>query len=180
MKRVGVLVMLLMIISCGENKTKSKVIAVDTGSDTIKEKQVYESAKRKATFKDSAVALVYDNYNAVKTALVNTDAESAIAAAEDLSVSLDKIESQESLKNEVEKLLKENNIEKQREIFQHITAGIKNLVLNNLKEGKLYYQYCPMAFQGKGGYWLSNEEKIRNPYWGDKMLTCGVVQEEIK
>jgi len=43
---------------------------------------------------------------------------------------------------------------------------------------KLYRQYCPMAFQNKGAYWLSSEKKIMNPYFGDKMLHCGVVKEE--
>ncbi len=180
MKRVGVLIMLLMVISCGENKTKSNVIAVDTSSATSKEKQVYEAAERKATFKDSAVGLVYDNYNAVKTALVNTDPMGTKLAAEDLSAALNSLEANNALKKSVEKLSAEEDIEVQREIFQEVTAGVKSLVQNNLEEGKLYYQYCPMAFQGKGGYWLSNEEKIRNPYWGDKMLTCGVVQGEIK
>ena len=37
----------------------------------------------------------------------------------------------------------------------------------------IYYQYCPMAFDNKGAYWLSNTEEIRNPYFGDKMPNCG-------
>jgi len=36
-----------------------------------------------------------------------------------------------------------------------------------------YYQYCPMAFDNKGAYWISNETEIRNPYFGEKMLKCG-------
>ena len=31
-----------------------------------------------------------------------------------------------------------------------------------------------MAFNNEGAYWLSDAEQIRNPYFGDKMLTCGV------
>lgn len=40
---------------------------------------------------------------------------------------------------------------------------------------KLYVQHCPMANNDKGANWLSLEEKIRNPYYGDAMLTCGSV-----
>ena len=31
----------------------------------------------------------------------------------------------------------------------------------------------------KGGDWLSGEKEIRNPYFGDKMLTCGFVKTTI-
>jgi membrane fusion protein, copper/silver efflux system len=42
---------------------------------------------------------------------------------------------------------------------------------------KLFYDFCPMALNSKGAYWLSNTEEIRNPYFGDKMLGCGKVKE---
>ncbi|MGV3502744.1 MAG: DUF3347 domain-containing protein [Adhaeribacter sp.] len=41
----------------------------------------------------------------------------------------------------------------------------------------LYYQYCPMANQNQGGYWLSANKEIRNPYFGSGMLTCGSTEE---
>lgn len=44
-------------------------------------------------------------------------------------------------------------------------------------EQMLYVQYCPMAFDDRGAYWLSTEERIFNPYFGDKMLRCGSVEE---
>jgi len=37
-----------------------------------------------------------------------------------------------------------------------------------------------MAFDGKGGYWLSNSKEIRNPYFGDIMLACGEVTEVLE
>ena len=37
----------------------------------------------------------------------------------------------------------------------------------------IYYQYCPMARDNKGAFWLSAVEEINNPYFGDAMLTCG-------
>ena len=42
-----------------------------------------------------------------------------------------------------------------------------------------FYEYCPMAFNNEGGYWLSDNEKIVNPYFGDKMLNCGEVKEKL-
>ena len=40
---------------------------------------------------------------------------------------------------------------------------------------KLYVQHCPMADNNKGANWLSLEQEIRNPYYGDAMLSCGSV-----
>ena len=40
----------------------------------------------------------------------------------------------------------------------------------------VYVQYCPMA----KGQWLSDEKEIKNPYYGNSMLTCGSVKSEIK
>lgn len=39
----------------------------------------------------------------------------------------------------------------------------------------LYVQKCPMANSNKGAVWLSTEKEIKNPYYGDQMLTCGSV-----
>ena len=43
----------------------------------------------------------------------------------------------------------------------------------------LYRQYCPMAFDNKGAHWLSETEAIRNPYFGEKMLSCGQTKETL-
>jgi Cu(I)/Ag(I) efflux system membrane fusion protein len=47
------------------------------------------------------------------------------------------------------------------------------------KGGKVYQQFCPMAFDNAGANWLSNDAAIRNPYFGDKMLECGEVKDSI-
>ena len=44
----------------------------------------------------------------------------------------------------------------------------------------LYIQHCPMAQNYEGADWLSLEKEIRNPYFGDMMLTCGSVTGEIE
>jgi Cu(I)/Ag(I) efflux system membrane fusion protein len=43
----------------------------------------------------------------------------------------------------------------------------------------VYRQYCPMAFDGDGAYWISDEEQIRNPYLPENMLRCGEVVERL-
>lgn len=43
----------------------------------------------------------------------------------------------------------------------------------------VYRQYCPMAFDEAGAYWISDEATIRNPYVPDDMLRCGEVVEPL-
>ena len=75
----------------------------------------------------------------------------------------------------------ENDIEKQRALFSDLTNALhdsfKMYTVNGLHA---YYQYCPMAFDNKGAYWISREEEIRNPYFGEQMLTCGETKETLK
>ena len=42
-----------------------------------------------------------------------------------------------------------------------------------------YLMHCPMAFKNKGADWLQNSKDVINPYYGDKMLTCGSTKETI-
>jgi hypothetical protein len=44
----------------------------------------------------------------------------------------------------------------------------------------LYYQHCLMYNDGEGANWLSKENTVRNPYFGNAMLTCGKTTETIK
>ena len=44
----------------------------------------------------------------------------------------------------------------------------------------LYIQYCPMANDNGGAYWLSKSKKIRNPYFGKSMLNCGETRDSVK
>ena len=45
--------------------------------------------------------------------------------------------------------------------------------------GDLYIVHCPMAFDDKGGDWLSKVPTVLNPYFGDEMLRCGSVTGEL-
>ena len=48
-----------------------------------------------------------------------------------------------------------------------------------IKNLTLFRQYCPMAFDNKGAYWLSNTQEIYNPYFGEEMRFCGEVKEQL-
>lgn len=69
------------------------------------------------------------------------------------------------------------NIEKQREVFANFSTNMYALAKSlKLTSESIYYQYCPM----KKAYWLSNDAAIKNPYYGNAMLTCGKVTDIIQ
>ena len=69
-------------------------------------------------------------------------------------------------------------IEAQRRQFDFLSqAMIHTIKAFGAAGADLYVQHCPMAFDNEGADWISNEEAIRNPYFGDRMLKCGSVLE---
>ncbi len=73
------------------------------------------------------------------------------------------------------------DIEAQRKAFSSLSDNLyKSVKAYGLGGEEAFYEFCPMAFNNEGAYWLSDQEQIRNPYFGDKMLTCGSVKEKLK
>ena len=78
--------------------------------------------------------------------------------------------------------ISENDVlENQRE---HFIVLSKNMIAfaSNLDEidTPVFVQHCPMANTNKGADWLSLSEDVKNPYYGEAMLTCGEVVKRIK
>lgn len=77
-------------------------------------------------------------------------------------------------------LAAEKNLDAKRKEFEVIADAIWSLTRTVKYKGqKVYWQFCPMAFNDKGAYWMSNQREIRNPYFGDAMLECGSVEDSL-
>jgi Cu(I)/Ag(I) efflux system membrane fusion protein len=73
-----------------------------------------------------------------------------------------------------------DDIEAQRTAFKNLSDNLyKSIKAFGLGGVTAYYEYCPMAFNDTGAYWLSDNSVVRNPYFGDKMLSCGSVEETL-
>ena len=71
-------------------------------------------------------------------------------------------------------------LDNKRSYFSHISEIMYCTIKSfGLKQGNLFVIFCPMAFDGKGAYWISDSKTIQNPYLGSKMPTCGEVKEEL-
>lgn len=85
------------------------------------------------------------------------------------------------LASQLKEMGSKSDLEGQRETFVLLSQNMIQIgqQIGGL-ENKLYVQHCPMANNDKGADWLSREEEIRNPYYGDAMLTCGSVVSTIE
>ena len=128
------------------------------------------------SFEDENVGKQFQHYIHLKTALVNSDMDEAKTGAKMLLEHSDDA----ALKGLLSKISEASEIEEQRSLFSDVTEKMTVIVNESISSGEVYQQFCPMAFNNEGGYWLSTEEEIRNPYFGDRMLKCGKVTETIK
>ncbi len=137
---------------------------------------------------------VFDNYFAVKDALVKTDGNTASAKATALlsainAVKMETLKTDEhnvwmkvlkNIKEDAEHIADTKDAKHQRDHFDTLSKNMYDLIKVSKQETPTYYQFCPMANNGKGANWLSKENVVKNPYYGSMMLSCGKVVETIK
>lgn len=128
------------------------------------------------------------HYFDLKDALVETNFERSKSEVDELSSSLRKYEEKgmmepgfwTNIEKELALLSSAEDIESLRKHFKPFSRELIALVKKGkLDQATIYVQFCPMADNHKGAFWMSLQEEIRNPYFGDKMLICGVVKEKI-
>lgn len=137
---------------------------------------------------------VVDAYLQVKDALVKDDVQEIDKAiglmSEKVAVVVPTrlegkgLEAWENHQSLYEAKLKEmrhiKGLENKRSYFSHLSEIMYCTIKSfGLKQGNLFAIFCPMAFDGKGAYWISNSKIIQNPYLGTKMPTCGEIKEEL-
>lgn len=134
-------------------------------------------------------------YFDMKDALVQSDLKTAQEEAAEVMESLDEVmawaegqgignallEVLSHLSEQTKKLHEAQNIDQARKQF----IMLSDMMIGLSKQAgpfpiPVYVQFCPMANENQGAYWLSTKEQIRNPYYGDMMLTCGEVRDVIK
>lgn len=193
MKKVLITVLLLAVVAYGGyyffSSKEKKSDDADLQPLTIQENS--------GPFNQSYQQLLTGYYN-LKDALVASDTSKANAASKELIVYADSLKIQEingdstgmiretartftgTISGSAQALVKEPTLEAKRKEFEMISDALYTLTQTVRYGGeKIYYQYCPMAFDNRGAYWLSNRPVIRNPYFGDEMLECGEVKDSL-
>jgi Cu(I)/Ag(I) efflux system membrane fusion protein len=136
-----------------------------------------------------AIQPVYDSYLQTQRALADDDVDAAKAgfgtlaeavsgvATDDWSQNLatDWERIHEPLQEAARDGAKAEDMEKARRAFWRVSDQILAMerVYGHAGAVVYYRHHCPMAFDNTGAPWLSDSDDIRNPYFGDQMLTCG-------
>lgn len=137
---------------------------------------------------------VFTSYVSLKESFVATDPNQVKAEAAKTQAALSKMDMMlltgvahndwmnysGGLEAALKDMLATDDIEAQRASFSKLSDNLYNSIKAYGLGGTVaYYDFCPMAFNDDGGYWLSDVTEIRNPYFGDKMLKCGSVEETL-
>jgi hypothetical protein len=198
---------MFVMLACGEKKAaegRAEELHEEHADHEVMQEETHEklnTAEDVRSFPEPAPTLqqqvgsLLNDYLAIKDALVESSAEGTSEAASQLLASIKGFsagkdlpqdqqeyynEQAEGMQDQLRNMVQATAVNKQRDHFAVVTKNIYQLskAFNPGKE-PVYYQYCPMAFNNNGGYWLSAQEEIRNPYFGDKMLKCGRVEETL-
>jgi len=132
-------------------------------------------------FKDEKLGGAYGHYLHLKDALVASNGDEAKQAASELQKALLPISNGKKAANEATKTSSSSDLTEQRKSFSLLSKEMTTLVKGSkLSSGYLFVEYCPMANNNDGAFWLSNEREIKNPYFGNMMLKCGSVKETLQ
>ena len=130
-------------------------------------------------------------YLKMKEAFVDSDAQgvSAFAKAtlkEILSIPESELGKMEKLHlSKIRKILTaitgKDDIESQRRDFVILNQNMVPLAKNlDVVEPEVFILKCPMADNNHGAFWISADKEIRNPYYGEQMMTCGSVVDSVQ
>ncbi len=138
---------------------------------------------------------VFDDYIDLVTALADDDYESseaAVHAMHDAMLELDAAALDapvqqawepvdEALHEALHAMYDADDLDGIRDHLEHLseyTAVMAEHFAGGVL-GPVYRLHCPMAFDDQGADWLQRVENVANPYFGDAMFRCGVVEETV-
>lgn len=166
-------------------------------SDTKMEAMVMIDKKKIPSKFKTQLGKVVNSYLTLKNKLANDDANIK-SAVKSIKTSLNKVDMSlvlgdahnvwmkalTTMKKNLKLLDKAVSIDEQRTLFLTLSNSLsdatKQLGIKMDGNKTVYVDFCPMADNNNGGYWLSTEKKIKNPYFGKAMSKCGSVKGEIK
>ena len=138
------------------------------------------------------LAAAIDPYLDLKNALVASNARQAATAAKQTQASLATVdmtlvkgEAHHQWMNYLDTMQEAlgtigtgGTLEAQRTAFAPLSkAFYQSIQQFGITGLDAYYQFCPMADNNTGAYWLSETKEINNPYFGEAMLRCGETQK---
>lgn len=171
----------------------NKYVNTKTDSDNFKLPNFKKSTPD--NFKKQLIK-VMDAYFSIRDALVNSNSEDASLKAKPFYSLIENVDSEmltdesekfwnknlQLLKTHSMKIVNTNDLSNQRKAFSHI-SDILTIVLKayGSTNNEMYFVlHCPMVYDNDGANWISFDNFVKNPYFGEKMLKCGYITDTIK
>lgn len=181
-KSIFLLGLLTVATACNNNKEKISEGHVENArKDDLTKTAKPLTQSVSVNLKSDVLNSVYQQYQHLTTALVDGDAGEAKIAAIAIETGARQIKGGEALVASAALVTGGKDIASQRRSYTLLSQSfIALLKQTGISSGELYIAHCPMAQDNKGAFWVTNTKEIRNPYFGQEMLTCGSVTETLK
>lgn len=175
---------------CQYDRVKKDAQVTDNAvSDSVKEDTIVKEQE-----KVNLLSTMYDQYFALKDALVKDDGATASNKALAIVKTIKEVDMnamsteehaawmkvEKDLLMHAEHISETKDIAHQREHFSMLSQNVYSLTKTFKPDETAYLQHCPMYDDGKGADWLSKESAVKNPYYGSSMLSCGKTTQTIK
>lgn len=171
---------IVIITACGSGKNKELTQNDDhAGHDTMQMDN--KVSGKEVKIKDDNLSAIYHQYALLTEALISENVINAKVASNAIEAGSKFLNDGTRIASAAAKITAAPDIESQRREYAHLSNALISLVKESgTNSGEVYVDFCPMAMNDKGAFWLSSTKNIKNPYYGDKMLTCGQVKDTIK
>ena len=161
----------ITVSACNQNAKPVADAAVKTDSVKTVTAQVADT---------SNTAAVLNAYLDLKNQFLKSKVADIQSTAATLEIRLKGIQGCTETATLAEQIAASNDIKAQRAAFLILSNDVIALAKGaGFKSAPVYIDYCPMADGGKGGYWLSLNKAIENPYFPEQMKECGQVKGQI-
>ena len=187
---IGISIAAVTFASCNNNASDQKK-EMDVKKDSSANEMQSNTTQ---TQNETPIHGILTRYLQVKNALAEDNGNDAASGGKAITEEMAKLNktslsiAQKKAYDAVADDIKENaehinensgKLDHQREHFEMLSQDMYDLVKSFDGTQKLYKDFCPMANDNKGAFWISETKEIKNPYLGKKMPTCGDVKEEI-
>jgi len=170
--RISVLAVVAAISACNQSAKQQDAVKTDTAAVKVVDAKIADATNTAQVFS------VY--YIALKNQFLKSDVAGIKTAAAKLESKLMRIKGCAETATLANKIATTDDIKDQRTAFLMLSNDVIALVKGSrIKTVAIYVDYCPMADGGNGGYWLSLDKKIQNPYFPEQMKECGSVKEKM-
>lgn len=187
----------LSLTNCSPGNKKEETLESQENKNETSEKALETSVPQFVVDENFQQQLgdVFDAYVSLKDAFISSDPQKVKSESNATSLAVSKVDMKlltgaahndwmtfvAPMESALKEIAGSSDIEVQRKEFSVLSDNLyKSIKAFGLGGKQAFYDYCPMAFENDGAYWLSDNDKIQNPYFGDQMLNCGEVREKLQ